>query len=62
MDGYDNLYIIKDGADLQIDSTSDLDKVDVGSKKSAIRNAFKKMNRKKLRNRVVLNKFIDLVA
>ena len=62
MDGYDNLYIIKDGADLQIDSTSELDKVDVGSKKSAIRNAFKKMNRKKLRNRVVLNKFIDLVA
>ena len=62
MDGYDNLYIIKDGADLQIDSTSELDKVDAGSKKSAIRTAFRKMNRKKLRNRVVLNKFIDLVA
>ena len=62
MDGYDNLYIIKDGADLQIDSTSELDKVDAGSKKSAIRNAFRKMNRKKLRNRVVLNKFIEQVA
>ena len=62
IDGYDNLYIIKDGSDLQIDEKSELDKVDAGSKKSAIRTAFKKMNRKKLRNRVVLNKFIEQVA
>jgi len=62
IDGYDNLYIIKDGADLQVDGNSELDKVDAGAKKSAIRSAFKKMNRKKLRNRVVLNKFVELVA
>jgi len=62
IDGYDNLYIIKDGSDLQIEEKSELDKVDAGSKKSAIRTAFKKMNRKKLRNRVVLNKFIEQVA
>ena len=62
IDGYDNLYIIKDGSDLQIDERSELDKVDAGSKKSAIRTAFRKMNRKKLRNRVVLNKFIEQVA
>ena len=62
IDGYDNLYIIKDGSDLQIEERSELDKIDAGSKKSAIRTAFKKMNRKKLRNRVVLNKFIEQVA
>ena len=65
IDGYDNLYIIKDGSDLQIDEKSELDKVDAGSKKSAIRNAFRKMNRMKKytqRNRVVLNKFIEQVA
>ena len=62
IDGYDNLYIIKDGSDLQIDERSELDKVDAGSKKSAIRTAFRKMNRKKLRNRVILNKFIEQVA
>ena len=37
---YDNLYIIKDGSDLQIDEKSELDKVDA-TQKSAIRTAFK---------------------
>jgi len=62
IDGYDNLYIIKDGADLQVDGNSELDKVDAGAKKSAIRTAFKKMNRNKLKNRVVLNKFVELIS
>ena len=49
-------------AKVNFDERSELDKVDAGSKKSAIRTAFRKMNRKKLRNRVVLNKFIEQVA
>jgi len=62
IDGYDNLYIIKDGADLQVDGDSELDKVSAGAAKSVIRTAFKKMNRKKLKNRVVLNKFVELIS
>lgn len=30
IDGYDNLYIIKDGSDLQIEERSELDKVEIG--------------------------------
>ena len=56
------VMIIKDGADLQVDGDSELDKVSAGAAKSVIRTAFKKMNRKKLKNRVVLNKFVELIS
>ena len=62
MRGYNEEYLIKGGADLEIDSDSFLDKVNTGAKKGELLRAFKKDRKGKLQNRVMLSRFVDLIA
>lgn len=58
--GLDELYILKGGKHLE---TSDEGlQVEAGASKGALTSAFKKMNKGKLQNRVILSKFIDKIA
>ena len=58
--GYDDYYIIPGGKDLQV--TEDVLKVEENATKSAIKNAFMKMQKGKFVNRVLLNRFISKIA
>ena len=62
MRGYNEEYLIKGGADLEIDTDSFLDKVNTGAKKGELLRAFKKDRKGKLQNRVMLSRFVDLIA
>ena len=57
---YDDYYIIPGGKDLQV--TEDVLKVEENATKSAIKNAFMKMQKGKFVNRVLLNRFISKIA
>ena len=59
--GLDELYIIKGGKNLEVEDEGlgeDLN----GASKQKLTSAFKRMGKGKLQNRVVLQKFIDMVA
>lgn len=58
--GMDELYIIKGGADLQLNDEGL--QVDSNASKAKLTTAFKKMTKGKLQNRVVLGKFIEKIA
>ena len=62
MRGYSEEYIIKGGADLEVKTDSFLDRVDTGAKKGELLRAFKKDRKGKLQNRVMLSRFVDLIA
>jgi hypothetical protein len=58
--GYDDYYIIPGGKSLEIEE--DKMDVEVGAKKSDLKNAFMKMQTNKTVNRVLLNRFISKIA
>ena len=58
---YDELYIINTKG-LEIDEVDHIGEVEVGSSKADIRKALKKNTKNKLKNRVLLNAFIEKVA
>ena len=58
--GWSELYLIRGGKALDVTETN-LD-VDTGAKKGEIKSAFSKMNKNKLKNRLLLSKFVDMVA
>ena len=60
--GYDAHFAIPGGKSLSTDEENILDGVEVGAKVSKIRAAFKKGSKKKIQSRVLLTKFIDLIA
>jgi len=58
--GWTELYLIRGGKSLDVKETN-LD-VNTGAKKGEIKRAFVKMNKNKLKNRLLLSKFVDMVA
>ena len=58
--GWSELYLIRGGKSLDVIETN-LD-VNTGAKKGEIKRAFAKMNKNKLKNRLLLSKFVDMVA
>ena len=58
--GWTELYLIRGGRNLDVKETN-LD-VNTGAKKGEIKRAFAKMNKNKLKNRLLLSKFVDMVA
>ncbi|SVD60375.1 uncharacterized protein METZ01_LOCUS413229, partial [marine metagenome] len=58
--GYSNFIVVKGGDDLDTE-TSDL-KINSDMKKGAMTTAFKKHQKNKSFNRVVLNKFVELIS
>jgi hypothetical protein len=58
--GYDKLYYIKDGQDLNVDNEDFVVKEDAS--KSQLTKAFKNFNKRKLTNRIVLKSFAEMVA
>ena len=58
--GYDKLYYIKDGGDLNVENEDFVVKEDAS--KSQLTKAFKTFNKKKLTNRIVLKSFAEMVA
>jgi hypothetical protein len=60
--GWDHHYLIMGGTELGIHGDEGLDDSLVGAKKSALKKAFGKAASGKLRNRVVLRKFTELIA
>jgi hypothetical protein len=58
--GWSELYLIRGGRNLDVVETN-LD-VNTGAKKGEIKRAFAKMNKNKLKNRLLLSKFVDMVA
>ena len=58
--GWTELYLIRGGKSLDVKETN-LD-VNTGAKKGEIKRAFSKMNKNKLKNRLLLSKFVDMVA
>ena len=58
--GWTDLYLIRGGKSLDVKETN-LD-VNTGAKKGEIKRAFSKMNKNKLKNRLLLSKFVDMVA
>ena len=58
---YDELYILNVKG-LEIDEVDHFDSVQAGSSKAEIRKALKKNTKNKLKNRVLLNAFIEKVA
>ena len=58
--GWSELYLIRGGKALDVTETN-LD-VNTGAKKGEIKRAFSKMNKNKLKNRLLLSKFVDMVA
>ena len=59
-EGYDEYYILPGGAKLDIES-GDLD-VEVGASKASLKRAFGKASKGKVTSRILLNKFILMVA
>ena len=58
--GWSELYLIRGGKALDIANTEF--KVSEDAKKGEIKRAFSKMNKNKLKNRLLLSKFVDMVA
>jgi len=58
--GYDKLYYIKDGQDLNVDNEDFVVREDAS--KSQLTKAFKNFNKRKLSNRIVLKSFAEMVA
>ena len=58
--GWTELYLVKGGRDLQTEE--DIFTVKEDATKGQIRNAFKKFSKGKLENRMMLSKFVDMVA
>ena len=58
--GWSELYLIKGGKDLNVEEAIFETKED--AKKGEIKRAFSKFNKGKLKNRVLLSKFVDMVA
>ena len=58
--GYDELYVIKGGKDLKVDA--DGLKVNADASKRVLTTAFKKNQRSKVSNKVILDNFINLIA
>ena len=58
--GWSELYLIRGGKALDIANTEF--KVSEDAKKGEIKRAFAKMNKNKLKNRLLLSKFVDMVA
>ena len=58
---YDELYILNVKG-LEIDEVDHIGEVEAGSSKAEIRKALKKNTKNKLKNRVLLNAFIEKVA
>ena len=58
--GWSELYLIRGGRNLDVVETN-LD-VNTGAKKGEIKRAFSKMNKNKLKTRLLLSKFVDMVA
>jgi hypothetical protein len=54
------MFVLPSGKDLEIEE--DVLQVEDPSKKNALKNAFMKMQKNKLTNRVFLNKFIEQIA
>ena len=58
--GYDKLYYIKDGEDLNVGNEDFV--VSEDASKSQLTKAFKNFNKRKLTNRIVLKSFAEMVA
>ena len=58
--GWSELYLIRGGKSLDIKDTELT--VSQDAKKGEIKRAFSKMNKNKLKNRLLLSKFVDMVA
>ena len=58
--GWSELYLIKGGRDLGVDES--ILEVKEDAKRGEIKRAFSKFNKGKLKNRLVLSKFVDMVA
>jgi hypothetical protein len=58
--GYTEFYIIEGGKNLDIES-SDLD-IEEGASNAKLTTAFKKHCKGKLKNRVILSRFVDLIS
>jgi len=58
--GWSELYLIKGGRDLGVEESVLTVKED--AKRGEIKRAFSKFNKGKLKNRLVLSKFVDMVA
>jgi hypothetical protein len=61
-DGYDEHFVIRGGSKLHTEEESILEGIADDAKISQIRSAFKKGSKKKIKSRVLLTKFIDLIA
>ena len=59
-DGYTEFYIIKGGTEL--DTSADELEVDADASKRVITSAFKKHSKSKTLNRVILSRFVELIA
>ena len=60
--GYDVHFAIRGGKKLNTSEDGILDSVEDGAKVSTIRSAFKKGSKTKVKSRVLLNKFIEVIA
>ena len=58
--GWSELYLIKGGRDLGVEES--VLEVKEDAKRGEIKRAFSKFNKGKLKNRLVLSKFVDMVA
>jgi hypothetical protein len=58
--GWSELYLIKGGKALDVEET--LFEVKGEAKKGDIKRAFSKFNKGKLKNRLLLSKFVDMIA
>ena len=59
-DGYTEFFVIKGGADLDVEDSGF--NVEDGLSKRKLATAFKKHSKSKLENRVLLSRFIELIA
>ena len=60
--GWDHHYLLMGGESLGVAGDEGLDESLVGAKKGTLKRAFAKSSTGKLRNRVVLRKFTELIA
>ena len=58
--GWSELYLIKGGRSLDVEEP--ILEVKEDAKKGEIKRAFSKFNKGKLKNRLVLSKFVDMIA
>ena len=58
--GWSELYLIKGGKDLNVEDS--VLEVKDDAKKGEIKRAFSKFNKGKLKNRLLLSKFVDMIA